>query len=613
MHYFSFEKKLFTKCFSILTFALLTGCSFFSTGYEDESEGVKNSSTASGSSFSVSDDSKFYIELSDSGSKISSDNSSWQDISTSKIKFSSDSDSTSLVKIDYDTYDGENTGLVKIDLSDFSSDAALYFSGSLTSGGVKIQTNSAYEVGVYLDSVSISSSCFPCLEITKGGAASVFLTGENTFIDGRSYGTGYGEEFSTSSTDTYQDDDGNTVTCTKTASAVRKGSNAKGSLFCKGDMTISGSGSLSVTQSYKNCIASKSNLTIESGTYILSSPAGKSGFSSSADFLMKGGNVTFTGKGAISSSECRKAHGINVDDESGTYSATIDGGSLSITSYNGKGIIAPKIYINGGEISVNVTGVSGYTSEDNRRGSWTDADGVSESGTVTFAPEGIEAESLIQIQGGTLEITAQDDGINASDDGKVNISGGKVYVSSSNGDAIDSNGSITITGGTVFALASMGSENAFDVDSSLVIKGGYIAGLAGSSTYEGSSSLTSQVVLALGSSYASAGGNFVIKDSSSNVVYALTIPSMSSLGLLTLSSPNFTAGETYTIYNSASISGGSSFHGLYTSMPSMSSGTSSSSISTKSGTYNYTLGSSGGMSGGGGPGGNMGGGPGGNF
>ena len=151
-------------------------------------------------------------------------------------------------------------------------------------------------------------------------------------------------------------------------SVIKEGSDHKGSLYNKGNLTIRGSGSLSITQAYKNCIASKEGiLTIDGGTlnlknYTSSSDTGKSGLFGAQGIIVNDGSITFDGKGIISTSDIRKANGFNTDDE--TYSSSyvkINGGSTSITTYNGKGINVPKIYISGGRNTFTITGTTSYS------------------------------------------------------------------------------------------------------------------------------------------------------------------------------------------------------------------------------------------------------------
>lgn len=466
--------KLFHKLISsifigIVMAACSTGTSADSSFllYDDSSTNTSTSSSsdketdsvteATGSNFSASN--TIYINLTDA--KVSEDNVSWSQISTSAVSFF---DKTVKVKL-LDDDSGVSTGVIRVNAEDVTENLSISLTGTLSEGGVKIQTSTSYETGIYLNGVTINSTNYPCIDITKGGAATVFLSGTNTLVDGRSYGTGYGEEYSTSSGDTYTDD-GVTYSCTVSKSVEKEGSDSKGTLYCKGGLTICGSGTLSVTQAYKNCIASKDGyLTIESGTYNLKnytsdSNTGKNGLYGAKGITVNGGTITFDGKGIISTSDLRKADAFKTDDDDYPSSfVKITGGTISVTTYNGKGICAPKVYIAGGTNTFNVTGITTYA-ENSKTGSYYDADGVYQSNqTIKFAAEGIEGNSLVEISGGTTTVSSVDDGINVSTTGgSLNISGGFVYVRSS-GDGLDSNGNITVSGG-VTVVSQTGGSNA---------------------------------------------------------------------------------------------------------------------------------------------------------
>ena len=356
-------------------------------------------------------------------------------------------------------YDGSSTGVIRIDLSEVTQKTAIYLSGTMTSGGVKIQTSKSYETGLYLNGVSITSSNFPCIAMTKKGAVSVFLVDgtENTLIDGRKFGTGYGEEYSTTSGESYTDEDGESADCTVSKTVVKNGEDSKGTLYSKGDMTISGNGSLTITQNYKNCIASKSILTIEGGFISLTS-GGKSGLYGDCGVYVNGGSIEFNGSGEVSSLTYHKAHGINTDDE--TYSdsfVTINGGSLNFSISYGKGITAPVVNIAGGKNIIEITSPSSKVLDTSA--SYYDADGVSTSETISFAPQGIDG-GLVTISGGSTTITAPWSGINS--DGDINISDGTVTITtlanglydSSESDytapsCLKADGNITVSGGNV--------------------------------------------------------------------------------------------------------------------------------------------------------------------
>ena len=534
-----------------------------------------------------------YVDL--ESALVSSDNVTWSEITTSAVK------PIDNVKVKFtENDDGSSTGLIKINAASFSGKLAVYLSGKMSTGGVKIQSNASDVVAVYLNDAEITSSNYPCVEVTKGSSALVDISGTNVFVDGRTYGTGYGEEYSTSSSDTYTDDDGNIVSCTVVKAAQREGSGGKGTLYSKGNLTISGSGSLSVTQAYKNCIASKDGiLTIDGGTLTLqnylssstkSSATGKNGLFGGQGIVVNDGSITFNGYGIISTSDIRKANGFKTDDDDYTSSyVKINGGTVNVTTYNGKGINAPVVAIAGGRNTFTVTGITSY-SERTSTGSWYDADGVKETGTVKFAPEGIEGASSVTFSGGTTIVSAPDDGVNVSTTGgTLTISGGFVYVKSQ-GDGLDSNGNIVISGGTAVVSQTGGGNSPIDCgDGSYSFK---VTGTSATVFAMGSSDMFSESIpsstvspmifsTSLGSSSSSLGINGIIAVKSPQT-YAAAI--LISNSLTNGSSYSFVKDGTIsgTLYNSdagvyfpATVSGGTSVSATATTSSSSAGGNTS--------------------------------------
>ena len=526
---------------------------------------------------------------SDDVSVDSSDDSSWQQIGVGAEGEIAFSDECVLVRYTKDD-NGNPTGLIKIDVSAFDGDFTVKLAGRTDKGGVKIQTNADYKTNVYLNAVTINSTDYPCLDITKGGPADIYLEGENSFTDGRKYGTGYGEDYST------------------------EGSNNKGTLFCKGDLNLMGAGTLTVTQAYKNCIASKANLTVNGGTYILTSN-GKNGLCGDISVTVNDGDITFNGSGSISSSTFRKANAIKADTDDSSSAVYIKGGNLKLTAYNGKGISASKVYISGGNSLLNISGVTNYTNDNRQTATYYDADGIKYSNvSVTFAAEGIEGASIIEITGGSVSVTATDDALNVSDSsGNFNMKGGSLYCYAQKGDGIDCNGSISISDGLLVSYAPTGSEDALDCgdqNGSIKISGGTIAACCGSSNAVRDLSVSNQKLLyftgtssgmggAFGGGMGGPGGNrpgstsstgtssvsfskIAVKASASasdKWLYAYELPS-STFGLFFMTSPDFTSSSAsdYSVYSNPTFTGGTAFYGLYsvseenTEMPSISSG-----------------------------------------
>ena len=211
----------------------------------------------------------------------------------------------------------------------------------------------------------------------------------------------------------------------------------------------------------------------------------------------------------------------------------------------------PYVQINGGTINITTTGepYEGRTEDD-----------------PSCSPEGIEAKGNLTINAGTISLNCTDDAINAG--GNVVINGGAIYAYSTKNDAIDANGSngITINGGVIVALGLNVPECAFDCDQNpLTINGGTLIGL-GSSNYT-APKLGEQRTLVLSSrSLGSAGTTFAIVNQSGEAVFAYTLPSKTG-EVAIISSPELKTETTYSIKTGVTVSGGTKFHNLYTTLP----------------------------------------------
>ncbi|MDO5119510.1 MAG: carbohydrate-binding domain-containing protein, partial [Coriobacteriales bacterium] len=101
-----------------------------------------------------------------------------------------------------------------------------------------------------------------------------------------------------------------------------------------------------------------------------------------------------------------------------------------------------------------------------------------DDGTLDItASEGLEA-TYVQVNGGTINVGASDDGINATTKSysvgtpTIEITGGDVTITMGAGDtdALDANGNLYISGGTV----SISAQSAFDFDGVGELTGGTV-------------------------------------------------------------------------------------------------------------------------------------------
>lgn len=95
--------------------------------------------------------------------------------------------------------------------------------------------------------------------------------------------------------------------------------------------------------------------------------------------------------------------------------------------------------------------------------------------------EGLDSELHLTVNGGTIRIQAQDDGINTNEDGVsvTTINGGSLTINAglgAEGDGIDSNGYLVINGGTVWTMSNESSpDGGIDADSPILLNGGALS------------------------------------------------------------------------------------------------------------------------------------------
>ena len=258
------------------------------------------------------------------------------------------------------------------------------------------------------------------------------------------------------------------------------------------------------------CIFSKEDLTLK-GTGTLSIDAIGKGIVSKDDLKVTGGSYTIIAdEHAVSGKES-----ILIND--GTFSITA--GEKGLKSKNKDEQNSGIIYIGGGDF------------------------------TISAGTEGIEGTS-IYIAGGKLDITARDDGINAASEFQqesnlmLEISGGYIHINAQ-GDGVDSNGAIVVTGGETYISGSTsGGDCAFDYETSGTVTGGLLVA-AGMSEMAENFSVADQGTILINSSSTSSKDTVTLTDSDGNTLVSWTPDKTYNSVLITC--PEIKQGETYTI------------------------------------------------------------------
>lgn len=304
-----------------------------------------------------------------------------------------------------------------------------------------------------------------------------------------------------------------------------------------GTVTVKNSGSMSKS------IKSKGTTTIDGGEMtltpsgsmqVINNDASYSTGIKTVDFVMNGGTLAITptgvaGKGISATNITTNGGTLNITCSSTYQSAgtndaytakgmkadgnmALNGGDITIkmTGQGGKGIKVNGTYTqgtadgNGPTMTVTTTGSAVGTSSGGGWGGGGKQDyygcakaikvmgqvtvygGQTEINTSQGGSEGLESKTGITIEGGKLYLKCYDDCMNSS--GKIVFNGGVTVCYSNGNDAVDSNynsaGAITIGNGVVFAYATVGgAEEGLDCDnnSNIRITGTGIAISAGAS------------------------------------------------------------------------------------------------------------------------------------
>jgi len=462
-------------------------------------------------------------------------------------------------------------------------------SGTLDDGQIIVNTKSKEMVQLVLNGVDIQSSDSAPIYIAAAEKTVIVLADqtENNLTDGKTYNF-----------------------------AVPADEEPAAALFSKGDLVITGNGSLTVTANFRDGISSKDGLTIDGGSLTVTAvddgirgkdylvireakiavaaqgdglksdnqedaakgyidiesgtiqvSAGGDAINAQSDVIIADGAFEIISGGGSSKSA---AQDISAKGIKGVASVTIDGGTFKMSSADDTIHSNGSITVNGGTFELS-TGDDGMHADN----TLTINNGVV---NISQSYEGLES-AVITINGGDIQVVSSDDGVNVASgvDGSggmaprpgggagqdffsysgqylLYIHGGRLYVNA-NGDGIDVNGAIEMTGGLVIVSGPTAQNNgALDYDAGFNMAGGVVvaAGSSGMAMAPGQSSQQLSVLIYL-TALQPAGTLVRVENSSGEEV--VTFAPDKPFQSIAISSPKLVQGTTYTVYTGGSVSG----------------------------------------------------------
>ena len=375
-------------------------------------------------------------------------------------------------------------------------------SGTLTDGTIVVDAGDDDKVQLVLDGVSIMAADYAA--IYAKNADKVFVT----LAEGA-------ENSLTVSGDYVQTDDNN-------VDAV---------IFAKCDLTLNGTGSLTVKDNTGHGIVSKDDLVVTGGTYTIYSQ----------DHCLNGKDSVRIADGTFNLSCDEDGIHAGNDDQQDGY-VYIEGGDINISVGDDALHAEGLLIITGGDID------------------------------VSKSCEGVEGYKIL-VTGGDIDVISSDDGFNAAggssgsgdnhdgfgdgpgmggvdmdadNDAYILITGGRININA-NGDGIDSNGCIGITGGSVYVLGPSDNGNgAMDYGICAAITGGEIVAVGGSGMAQGFGDESTQCsALVNFDEWVDAGETITLTDSDGKEVFSYKVDK--KFNSVVISTSDMKQGDNYTL------------------------------------------------------------------
>lgn len=411
-------------------------------------------------------------------------------------------------------------------------------SGTLTDGTVVVDAGDDDKVQLVFDGVSITAADYAAIYAKNADKVFVTLT-EGT------------ENTLTVSGDYVQTDDNN-------VDAV---------IFAKCDLTLGGSGSLTVKDTTGHGIVSKDDLVVMGGTYTIDSQ----------DHCLNGKDSVRIADGTFTLTCDEDGIHAGNDDQQDGY-IYIEGGDIDISVGDDAMHAEGLLIITGGDIDISKSyeGIEGYkilvtggdidvvANDDGFNAARPDSNGQSD-GTQSTEDDQRQTDSFKRRTNDTetnrTELPEKGDrpgdsgtpggpgmgaGMDADYDAYILITGGTININA-DGDGIDSNGYLGIAGGNVYVLGPSNNGNgALDYGIYATVTGGEMVAVGGSGMEQGFGDESTQCsALVNFDEWIDVGETITLTDSNGNKL--LTYKADKKFDSVLISTSDMKQGETYTL------------------------------------------------------------------